>query len=124
MGDVLEWVAPSDLKEASERETALSALGDELLTALALAAYVPWSNGGPSYRELAEELPYSRQWVGEPVRAWEDGEYRELVADPREQAAVDATPSVDPFEYGRAVATDGGERRRRWTPTLITRLRQ
>lgn len=109
-----EWVAPSDLKDPSERTTALSALDDDLLSALAIAAYAPWSDDGPSYRELAEQLPYSRQWVGERVRAWKAGEYRELVADPREQPSVDDTPSVDPFDYGRAVATDGGRRRRRW----------
>ena len=109
-----DWIGKSDLEDPDERTPALSQLDDETLTALAIRAYEPWSDDGPSYRELAEQLPYSRQWVGERVRAWKRGEYRDLVADPREQPSVDDTPSVDPFEYGSAVATDGGRRQRRW----------
>ena len=109
-----DWIGKSDLEDPDERAPVLSHLDDEALTALAIRAYAPWSDAGPSYRELAEQLPYSRQWVGERVRAWKDGEYRELVADPREQPSVDDTPSVDPFEYGRAVATDGGRDESRW----------
>ena len=110
-----DWMKKSDLEDPGERTPVLSRLDDETLTALAIRAYEPWRDGGPSYRELADVLPYSRQWVGERVRAWKDGEYRDLVPDPREQATVDDTPSVDPFEYGEtAAATDGGRDTSRW----------
>jgi hypothetical protein len=32
---------------------------------------------------LSFVFPYSRQWIGERIRAWRDGEFRDLVADPR-----------------------------------------
>ena len=109
-----DWTTAHDLEDPDERAPVLSQLDEETLTALAIRAYAPWSDAGPSYRELGAVLPYSRQWVGERVRAWRDGEHRDLVADPREQPSVDDTPTVDPFDYGRAVATDGGRRQRRW----------
>ena len=110
-----EWCNARALKDPDERTPALSQLDDETLTALAIRAYEPWSDAGRSYREIADVLPYSRWWVGERVRAWKDGEYRDLVADPREQATVDDTPRVDPFEYGEtAAATDGGSDTSRW----------
>jgi len=109
-----DWIGKSDLKDPDERAPPLSQLDDEMLTTLAIRAYEPWSEDGCSYSEIAAVLPYSRWWVGERIREWKRGEYRELVADPREQPSVDDTPTVDPFDYGRAVATDGGRRRRRW----------
>ena len=112
MNTPFEWVAPSELKEPSDRTTALSQLDDETLTALAIRAYEPWSDDGRSYSEIADVLPYSRWWVGERVRAWKDGEYRDLVADPI--ADDRPTTASDPFEYGRVAATDGGTERSRW----------
>ena len=75
-----EWC--TDLKDPDERTPVLSQLDDETLTALAIRAYEPWRDGGPSYREIASVMPYSRWWVGERVRAWGDGEHRDLVPDP------------------------------------------
>ena len=110
-----DWIGKSDLEDPDERTPVLSRLDDETLTALAIRAYEPWRDGGPSYREIASVMPYSRPWIGERVRAWKRGEYRDLVPDPREQATVDDTPSVDPFEYGEtAAATDGGRDTSRW----------
>ena len=55
-----------------------------VVTALALFCARPWRDeSGPSYPDLAGVLPYSRSWIGERVRAWRDGEFRDLVADPR-----------------------------------------
>jgi len=85
----------------------LRGVADETLTEIVLRTYHPWGDGGPSYRTLAEIVPYSATWVGNCVRAWKDGDYRELVEDP--------TPSVDASSSGAtAVATDGGRRPRRW----------
>ena len=108
-----DWMNSNRLKDPDKRTPVLSQLDDEVLTALAIRAYEPWTDGGASYREIAAVLPYSRQWVGERVRAWRDGEHRELVADP--SADDGPTADSDPFEYGRVAATDGGRRRRcRW----------
>lgn len=54
---------------------------DATLTALAVYLYRPWehTDADPSYRELSTLFPYSRDWVGERVRAWKDGEFRDLV---------------------------------------------
>ena len=111
-----EWCNARALKDPDERTPALSQLDDETLTALAIRAYEPWSDAGPSYREIADVLPYSRWWVGERVRAWKDGEYRDLVADPTAESGPEPDPihEPDPFDYDRAVATDGGRHRRRW----------
>jgi hypothetical protein len=77
-----EWVSADDLEEPPLTRQ-LEALDDRTLTALAIYCYAPWEDAGPSYRELKTIFPYSRQWIGERVRAWRDGEYRELVPDPR-----------------------------------------
>ena len=111
-----DWVGSADLKDPAERAPLMSQLDDDTLTAIAIRAYRPWTGPGPSYRQIAAMLPYSRQWVGERVRAWEAGEYRELVADPTAESGPEPEPihEPDPFDYDRAVATDGGRHRRRW----------
>jgi hypothetical protein len=80
--DPFEWVDADDLAEPPISRQ-LKQLDDRTLTALAIYCYAPWEDGGPSYRELSFVFPYSRQWIGERVRAWRDGEFRDLVADPR-----------------------------------------
>ena len=80
--DPFEWVDPDDLAEPPISRQ-LKQLDDRTLTALAIFLYAPWEDGGPSYRELSFVFPYSRQWIGERIRAWRDGEFRDLVADPR-----------------------------------------
>lgn len=52
----------------------------------AIRLYEPWNeNADKTYREVARVLDeYSHAWVGERVREWQDGEYRELVPDPTE----------------------------------------
>ena len=104
-----DWLDSTDLEDASDRDPILSQLDDRTLTELAITAYRPWSDSGPSYREVAAVLPYSRQWVGERVRAWRDGEHRDLVADPT--AEPDETPATD-TEPKPAVAV--GDETRRW----------
>jgi hypothetical protein len=80
--DPFEWVAEDDLAEPPISRQ-LKQLDDRTLTALAIYCYAPWEDAGPSYRELSFVFPYSRQWIGERIRAWRDGEFRDLVADPR-----------------------------------------
>jgi hypothetical protein len=80
--DPFEWVAADELAEPPLRRL-LDDADKETLTALALYCYRPWEDAGPSYQELGEFFGYSRQWVGERVRGWRDGEYRDLVPDPR-----------------------------------------
>jgi len=63
----------------------LGTLDDDTLAAIAIYCYRPWNHtdADPTYRDIAERLPYSRQWVGERVREWKDGHHREKVPDPR-----------------------------------------
>jgi len=101
-----EWMDDDDQQLADPADRGVD---DDALTELAIRAYRPWSDErGASYREIATLLPYSRQWVGERVRAWKAGDYRDLVPDP----TADPTPSVD-ADGASAVATDGG-RVSRW----------
>jgi len=82
--DAFEWVSEDDLAEPPVGRR-LEQLDDRSLTALAIVLYAPWhhTDDDPSYRDLGTVFPYSRDWVGERVRAWKDGEHRDLVADPR-----------------------------------------
>jgi hypothetical protein len=57
--------------------------------------YRPWSPTGPSYRDLESILPYSSDWVGDRVRAWKDGEYHDLVRDPRPRVCLTVQDSTD-----------------------------
>jgi len=104
--DPFDWIADDDLADPDERGfgALLAGYDDETLTEVAIRVYRPWDDDGPSYTEIASLTPYSKCWVGDRVRDWKAGEYRELVADP--------TPSVDASSDATAVATDGG--RRRW----------
>jgi hypothetical protein len=63
----------------------LGTLDDDTLAAIAIYCYRPWghTDADPTYQEIAGRLPYSRQWVGERVREWKDGDHREAVPDPR-----------------------------------------
>jgi hypothetical protein len=50
---------------------------------LILRAVQPWDDEeGMTYREAAQLSDYSHHWVGERVRDWESGDYREVVPDP------------------------------------------
>ena len=84
--DAFRWVGDAgvDLEDAPITRR-LEQLDDDALAALAIVLYAPWghTDDDPSHRDLAEVLPYSRNWIGEQIRAWRDGEYRDLVADPR-----------------------------------------
>ncbi|MFC6875425.1 hypothetical protein [Halobellus marinus] len=82
--DPFEWVDDDDLAAPPIRRL-VDAADDRTLTALAIFLYRPWAHtdADPPYRELGALFGYSRQWVGERVRAWKDGEHRDLVRDPR-----------------------------------------
>jgi hypothetical protein len=82
--DPFRWLDADDLADPPLRRR-LAQLDDRSLTALAIVLYAPWNHtdADPSYRDLGDLFPYSRDWVGERVRAWRDGEFRDLVADPR-----------------------------------------
>jgi hypothetical protein len=83
--DPFRWLTEDDLADPPLRRRRLEQLDRRSATALAILLYAPWAHtdADPCYRELGDLLGYSRQWVGERVRAWRDGEYRDLVADPR-----------------------------------------
>jgi hypothetical protein len=109
-----DWIDPDEISDPDERaplEGPISDLGDEWLRKLAIALYRPWTDDGPSYRDLGALFPYSHYWIGDRVREWKDGEHRNLVpaptADP-DPITVDDAPAAS----SAAVATDGG--RRRW----------
>jgi ribosomal protein L37AE/L43A len=104
---------PDELAEADKRgeSPVFATLDEETRTALAILLYRPWTDAGPAYREMAPLFPHSHYWIGRRVRAWKDGEHRELVPDP---TAADVEPiTVDESSDATAVATDGG-RVRRW----------
>ena len=109
MNTPFEWLSNCELTDPAERGSSPlfdhPALDDATLTELAIRLYRPWSDGGPSYRTLADLFPYSRTWIGDRVREWRDGEHRDLVERPG--------PTVDDESDATALATDGG-RRRRW----------
>ena len=48
----------------------------------------PWDDdSGASYPEAAELVDFKDSWVGNRVREWKRGEYRDLVAGPNGDAA-------------------------------------
>ena len=102
-----EWLSPADLAEPDEcgMNALFAGLDDETRVALAIRLYRPCTDDGPSYRELEELFPHSRQWIGSRVREWKAGDHRELVEQP--------TPTGDASSDATALATDGG-RRSRW----------
>ena len=103
-----EWLSPDELADADARgmNAPFAGLDDETRVEIAIRLYKPWSEDGPSYRELADLFPHGRAWIGERVREWKRGEHRELVERP--------TPTVDETAGADAIATDGGEPRSRW----------
>ena len=84
--DAFRWVGDAGVAlEDVPVGRRLKQLDDDALAALAIVLYAPWNHrdDDPSHRDLAKVFPYSRGWIGEQIRAWKDGEYRDLVADPR-----------------------------------------
>jgi len=75
-----EWIETDDLADASTRGEShvLRGLTEQARVELTLRLYKPWTDDGPSYREIAKLLPNSRYWVGARVREW----HRELVPGP------------------------------------------
>jgi len=104
------FVTEDELAEPDERgeSPVFATLDDETRTALAIVLYRPWTDAGPSYREMAPLFPHTHYWIGGRVREWRNGEHRELVPDPTGEPNT-----VDEQGGATAVATDGG-RRRRW----------
>jgi len=97
-----EWIDTDDLEPPTTRyRRTIRALSDKERVTVALRLYRPWTDDGPSYRELAALFPFSRTWIGDRVREWKAGEHRDLV--PRPWPTVDAEPA------SRTAATDGGE---------------
>lgn len=90
-GDPFVWVSEENLAEPP-LDRRLAALDDDVLAALAIYCYRPWGHteADPSYRELGRIFPYSRTWVGDRVREWKSGEYRDLVPDPRPRVDLSA----------------------------------
>jgi len=82
--DRFEWIDSDDLADPADRGLThpLAGVDDETLTELAIRAYRPWADAGPSYRDLGRVLPYGRAWVGDRVREWKRGGLRDVVADP------------------------------------------
>jgi hypothetical protein len=103
---------PDELTDPDERGMGplFAGLDRETLVAVVIVLREPWTDSGPSYREIAELLPYKDSWVGHRVREWRGGEHRELVPDP---TAEPEPITVDEQGDATAVATDGG-RRSRW----------
>ena len=52
----------------------------------AIRLYKPWQDGNsPTQKEVADVIDdYSESWVGNRVREWKNGDYRDLVEDPTE----------------------------------------
>jgi hypothetical protein len=110
--DAFDWIDTDELADRDGRGDGplFATLDEETRTALAIVLYRPWTDAGPSLRELGELFPNSRYWVGERNREWRDGDHRELVPDP---TAADVEPiTVDASSDATAVATDGGHVRR------------
>lgn len=55
---------------------------EEAITTV-VRACKPWDDDdGLNYREASKLIDYGKSWVGEKVREWKEGEYRNLVHDP------------------------------------------
>jgi len=54
---------------------------DEVQKQVVIRAVKPWAGkyDGMTYRDAAKLVDYSKSWVGEVIRDWEDGDYRDLV---------------------------------------------
>jgi len=67
----------TDPKEAADQAK------KEMQTQTVIKAVKPWDDDdGMTYREAADLIDYSHQWVGERVRQWKNGDYRRLVDAP------------------------------------------
>ena len=104
-----DWTTAHDLEDPDERAplTVFGKLDEESRTEVAIRLYQPWSDGGPSYRELAKLFPDSRWWIGERIREWKRGEHRDLVEQP--------SPTVDAAPGGTTAVADGGTEKSRWS---------
>ena len=97
------WIDDEQLHDDTDRglTPVLRGVADRDLIEIVVRVREPWTaDATPSYRDLAEIVPYSRTWVGDRVREWRDGEHRELVPGP--------WPTVDAGATARTAATDGG----------------
>jgi hypothetical protein len=121
-----QFLDEDDLVDPDRRtalDPPLADLDREELVEAVIRLYRPWSDDGPALADIARFVPYERYWVGERNREWEDGDHRDLVADPTADDATpdDATPSVDatleeptPDEGPEPAVADGGRGTRRW----------
>ena len=111
--DPFSWIDREELDDPDTRgEGALFAsLDEETRIGLAIVLYRPWTDAGPSLRQLAALFPHTRYWVGERTREWKDGDHRDLVGAPRRDP--DPSPEVDASASVEAAA-DGGTPRSRW----------
>lgn len=105
--DPFSWIDREELDDPDTRGEGplFAGLPDEKRVELAIRLYKPWSDGGPTLRELGQLFPNSRYWVGERNREWKAGDHRDLVAGP--------SPDVDAAPAAKATP-DGGARRSRW----------
>jgi hypothetical protein len=56
--------------------------------ATAVRAYQPWDDeNGRSYGDVAEIVDYSTSWVGDRIKEWRNGQYRDLVEAPEGETA-------------------------------------
>ena len=100
-----EWCNARGLKDPANRRPVQAGLPEHVLTELAIRMAKPWSDDrGETYEEIGETIGYSRQWVGYRIRAWSDGEYRDLVEE----------PAVEPAPSGEPAVADGGRSSSRW----------
>jgi hypothetical protein len=111
--DPFSWIEREDLDDPDTRGEGplFGSLDEERRIALAIVLYRPWTDGGPSLRELAPLFPHTRYWVGERTREWKAGDHRDLVGAPRREA--DPSPEID-ASASVETAADGGTRRSRW----------
>jgi len=81
---VREWRDGAYRDLVADPRPRLDCGAERAATATAIFARRPWrGSAGPSNAGVAAVLPFSRGWVSKRVRAWRDGEFRDLVADPR-----------------------------------------
>lgn len=80
-------VAPDDGEDEDDGPTEEDVRREEAI-ATVVRACKPWDDDeGMSYPEAAELVPYADSWVGNQVRAWKGGDYREIVAAPEGRSA-------------------------------------
>lgn len=100
-GTPFSWIDDDDLHDAEDRtelQPPLAQLDEDALVTAVIRLYQPWREAGPSYRDLAPYTPYTREWVGSRIRAWRDGEYRDLVPDPTAEQTCVSQENGEPAE--------------------------